>query len=170
MHYPGDKYFTETQQSLRGDYLTWPDARLRAYLRQQGLSEETIPGDRPGLLQETRIRWVQTTNTAESIYLRIKEIINSGVGAVEERLNQIFSLLTGVKEDTKAESEKEFKEAQARLEKEFAARKREAEKAYREAKTNAEKVYNEAKTEAGKNYNDAKRQTKGSSEKLKAEL
>jgi hypothetical protein len=32
-------------------YLTWPDARLRAYLREQGVSEDYIPGDRPGLLR-----------------------------------------------------------------------------------------------------------------------
>ena len=33
-------------------YLTWPDARLRAYLREHGVSEEFVPGGRPGLLRE----------------------------------------------------------------------------------------------------------------------
>ena len=32
------------------DYLTWPDARLRAYLRAQGVDESKIPPTRPGLL------------------------------------------------------------------------------------------------------------------------
>ena len=32
-------------------YLKWPDARLRAYLREHGVSEDYIPGDRPSLLR-----------------------------------------------------------------------------------------------------------------------
>ncbi|ELU37734.1 Ish1 domain-containing protein [Rhizoctonia solani AG-1 IA] len=32
------------------DYLTWPDARLRAYLRAHGVDESQIPATRPGLL------------------------------------------------------------------------------------------------------------------------
>ena len=39
------------QHTKLAAYLTWPDARLRAYLRQQGVSEEYIPGDRPSLLR-----------------------------------------------------------------------------------------------------------------------
>jgi hypothetical protein len=34
-------------------YLTWPDARLRAYLREHGVSEDFVPGGRPGLLRES---------------------------------------------------------------------------------------------------------------------
>ena len=34
------------------EYLVWPDARLRAYLREHGVSEAHLPGDRPGLLRE----------------------------------------------------------------------------------------------------------------------
>lgn len=32
-------------------YLTWPDARLRAYLRERGLDDSKIPGTRTGLLR-----------------------------------------------------------------------------------------------------------------------
>jgi len=32
-------------------YLTWPDARLRAYLRERGMSENNLPTTRPGLLR-----------------------------------------------------------------------------------------------------------------------
>lgn len=32
-------------------YLTWPDARLRAYLRNHGLDESALPTSRPGLLR-----------------------------------------------------------------------------------------------------------------------
>ena len=39
------------QHAKLAAYLTWPDARLRAYLREQGVSEEYIPGDRPNLLR-----------------------------------------------------------------------------------------------------------------------
>lgn len=32
-------------------YLVWPDARLRAYLRERGISEQALPTGRPGLLR-----------------------------------------------------------------------------------------------------------------------
>jgi hypothetical protein len=34
-------------------YLTWPDARLRAYLRERGVGEGALPGSRPGLLRKS---------------------------------------------------------------------------------------------------------------------
>lgn len=34
-------------------YLTWPDARLRAYLREHGMTEDLVPGGRPGLLRSS---------------------------------------------------------------------------------------------------------------------
>ena len=37
--------------AMTASYLTWPDARLRAYLREHGLSEDLVPGGRPGLLR-----------------------------------------------------------------------------------------------------------------------
>jgi len=120
----GDKFFTDAQNSVRGNYLTWPDARLRAYLRQRGLSEEAIPTTRPGLLQEVRIRWVQTTSTAESMYLRIREVINNGVGAVEEKLSQVLHILTGTKEEAKAKGQKGYHDAKAKVkEGEYEAKK-----------------------------------------------
>ncbi|KAG1731375.1 hypothetical protein EDB19DRAFT_1896930 [Suillus lakei] len=76
-------------------YLVWPDARLRAYLRERSVSEAALPTNRPGLLQETRIRWVQTSDRAETIFTKLKEIVNSSVGAVEDRLARILELLSG---------------------------------------------------------------------------
>jgi len=89
-------------------YLVWPDARLRAYLRERGLSEDILPTSRPGLLrmytccrlaipcsyvtEETRIRWVQTSSRAETIFAKLKEIVNSSVGAVEDRLVRILEV------------------------------------------------------------------------------
>ena len=32
-------------------YLTWPDARLRAFLRNHNMPEEALPTSRPGLLR-----------------------------------------------------------------------------------------------------------------------
>jgi hypothetical protein len=32
-------------------YLTWPDARLRAYLRERGVAENQLPTNRAGLLR-----------------------------------------------------------------------------------------------------------------------
>ncbi|EIW76838.1 hypothetical protein CONPUDRAFT_110475 [Coniophora puteana RWD-64-598 SS2] len=76
-------------------YLAWPDARLRAYLRERGISEDALPTSRPGLLQETRIRWVQTQSRAETMYEKIAELVNSGVEATEEKIARIYELLTG---------------------------------------------------------------------------
>ncbi|KAG8215297.1 lactate/malate dehydrogenase [Butyriboletus roseoflavus] len=92
-------------------YLVWPDARLRIYLRERGISENVLPTNRPGLLrksdassphlclniyaEETRIRWVQTSTRAETIFARLKEIINSSVEAAEEKVAQIFEVLSG---------------------------------------------------------------------------
>ena len=38
------------------EYLTWPDARLRAYLRSHGVDDSMVPTTRPGLLVS---RWKQ---------------------------------------------------------------------------------------------------------------
>jgi len=158
----GDEFFTQTKHTVLGNYLTWPDARLRAYLRQHGLSEDKIPGDRPGLLQETRIRWVQAGNVTESAFDRVKDIINFGVGAVEERIGQILSILTGVKHEASAETEKKYAEMKGRTEKEINSAKKEAEKAYQNTKIEGEKMMREGKVRG--------EQAKASGEKLMGEL
>ncbi|KAK7055434.1 hypothetical protein R3P38DRAFT_2847037 [Favolaschia claudopus] len=82
-------------------YLTWPDARLRAYLRNRGLSEEGLPTSRPGLLQETRIRWVQAQTTFE----KIRAYVNSGVEATEETLSRLAEMIMGESEKAKGQAE-----------------------------------------------------------------
>lgn len=95
-------------------YLTWPDARLRAYLRERGISEAALPTSRPGLLreypffqyrrckhelinhtEETRIRWVESHQHAETIFQKIKELVNSGLYKAEDVISHIMSLLKG---------------------------------------------------------------------------
>jgi hypothetical protein len=106
-----DKYKDASTRTAA--YLTWPDARLRAYLRQRGVSERALPTSRPGLLresslprryshylstkniEETRIRWVQTSNRAEQLFTKIRDLINSSVSSAEDTLRQILELLTG---------------------------------------------------------------------------
>jgi Putative nuclear envelope organisation protein len=44
-----DKYKDASTRTAA--YLTWPDARLRAYLRERGVSERALPTSRPGLLR-----------------------------------------------------------------------------------------------------------------------
>jgi len=34
-------------------YLTWPDTRLRAFLREHGLDDSNLPDSRTGLLRES---------------------------------------------------------------------------------------------------------------------
>jgi len=90
-------------------YLTWPDARLRAYLRNHGIDESGLPTSRPGLLQETRIRWVQATTTFE----RIREIVNSGIGAAEDKLLRVYEILKGEGEKTKGDLKADANKAKA---------------------------------------------------------
>ncbi|KAF8759756.1 putative stress-responsive nuclear envelope protein [Rhizoctonia solani] len=80
------------------DYLTWPDARLRAYLRAHGVDESQIPATRPGLLHETRIRWVQTTNAVENFLSGIKNTVNDGVNWTEAKLAAVLNILGGHKQ------------------------------------------------------------------------
>lgn len=98
-------------------YLTWPDARLRAYLRTHGICENDLPTSRPGLLQETRIRYVQTANSAQALLSRIRDMINSGVELTEEKIHQALGLLTGTYEDTKVSGEKRASEFEGDLKK-----------------------------------------------------
>ena len=54
--------------------------------------------------EETRIRWIQTQNSAEVLFTKIKEVVNSGVYRAEEALHRLLSLLTGGWEDSKGKS------------------------------------------------------------------
>lgn len=45
--------------------------------------------------EETRIRWVQTTNRAEQLYSKMCNLINSSVSSAEDTLRQILEMLTG---------------------------------------------------------------------------
>ncbi|KAJ7222326.1 hypothetical protein GGX14DRAFT_428441 [Mycena pura] len=88
--------------SMSAAYLTWPDARLRAYLRNHGIEESALPTSRPGLLQETRIRWVQAMTTLD----HIREIISSSVYAAEEKLSRVLELFKSEGAKTTAEAKK----------------------------------------------------------------
>ncbi|KAJ3477437.1 hypothetical protein NLI96_g10462 [Meripilus lineatus] len=87
--------------SRTAPYLVWPDARLRAYLRENNISEDALPTSRPGLLQEVRIRWVQTSHRADATFARILEVINNSVTAAEEKIGMILDMLTGHMESAK---------------------------------------------------------------------
>lgn len=91
-------------------YLVWPDARLRAYLRERGVSEDALPTSRPGLLQETRIRWVQASTQAENIFAKLRDTVNSGVIAIEDALSWICDSLADRVHQArqKAEAAKDF--------------------------------------------------------------
>lgn len=51
--------------------------------------------------EETRIRWIQTQNSAEVLFTKIKEVVNSGVYRAEEALHRLLNLLMGGWEDGK---------------------------------------------------------------------
>ena len=82
-------------------YLSWPDSRLRVYLRERGVSEKALPTSRPGLLRETRIRWVQTTSRADALYRTICDLIKSGVTSAQDTLCHILELLWSMSDQSK---------------------------------------------------------------------
>ena len=87
-------------QARAAAYITWPDARLRAYLREQGVDDAALPAGRPGLLQEVRIRWTQANWRAGSLWRPVKDIFDSGVEVTENKL-LILAILTGGAEGAK---------------------------------------------------------------------
>ncbi|OCH90880.1 hypothetical protein OBBRIDRAFT_887405 [Obba rivulosa] len=91
-------------------YLVWPDARLRAFLREYGVSEAAIPTDRPGLLQEVRIRYVQATTRAEALFARVKELVEGGVEVAEDKIGKVLDILTGSAESTKERAAEKARE------------------------------------------------------------
>ena len=113
-------------------YLVWPDARLRAYLREHNMSEDALPTSRPTLLrtshhlcpaylcvdvltpliltEEVRIRWVQTQNRTESLFTKIRDIILSSVGTAEAKLATILDIITGHAESAKTRTSEKYEE------------------------------------------------------------
>ncbi|KAF7420861.1 hypothetical protein PC9H_011379 [Pleurotus ostreatus] len=134
------------------EYLTWPDARLRAYLRERGVDESALPGARPGLLQEVRIKWVQTNHHAENLYMRVSEIINSAVDSAEQKLARLVEVLTGYSSDK------------------YTAAKTYAEEGRRTANAKYEegRIYGEKKVDEARDYVGEK--VKKSGEAIKGEL
>jgi hypothetical protein len=86
-------------QARSAPYLAWPDARLRAYLRERGVPEDKVPGARPGLLQEARIRWVQSQSRSEVLWGKLRDIVNGVEEGVEERLGNVWALMRGGPDD-----------------------------------------------------------------------
>ncbi|KAG7087691.1 hypothetical protein E1B28_013638 [Marasmius oreades] len=144
------KMFNEKYNDVSGrtaSYLTWPDARLRAYLREKGLPEQKLPKTRAGLLQEVRIRYVQSTYRAESLYASIREIVESKVGQAEEKIASIWTLISGGAHETKNSANQGYEQAKRQAEKEYTEKKAEAQRDYEEKKAKAYEKMEKAKTE-----------------------
>ncbi|KAH9476956.1 Stress response protein ish1 [Psilocybe cubensis] len=134
-----DKYTDQVAKTA--SYLTWSDARLRAYLREQGVDDHMLPTTRPGLLQETRIRWIQTHTHAENMIAKIKEIVNSGIYKAEDILVHLYHLLSGGWEETKGKAD---------------STKRSAENTYDHAKHQGAMGYENVKKSAQQGWEDTK--------------
>ncbi|KAF5390864.1 hypothetical protein D9757_004490 [Collybiopsis confluens] len=150
-----NKYFAAA--ATISPYFVWPDARLRAYLREHSLfnsisspfssssssSQQTfsLPKTRSELLQETRIKWVQTTTAADRIVNRIKEIVNNNlISPVEDQLNRVWEVLLGTKKDTEDYAEEKYTKGKVNAHK----KAKDADQLYEEKKAHAyEKVKGE---------------------------
>jgi hypothetical protein len=149
-------------------YLTWPDARLRAYLREYGVPEDKMPTARPGLLQETRVRWVQAQSRADALWAKLKDTVNGVEEGVEERLWNVWRLLRGGLEGVDGEKEWYTGGKRAAEEKREEGREKGA-RAY----TDAEKMYEQGKERAyehGEKVEDAGEKMKTAGQKAKGEL
>ncbi|KAF8064088.1 hypothetical protein FPV67DRAFT_1420244 [Lyophyllum atratum] len=147
-------------------YLAWPDARLRAYLRQHNISEDKLPTSRPGLLQETRIRWVQTQNNAESLWEKVKDSVGSVEESIEERLANIWNILKGnygQGEKIVEEKYNDGKEKGYEAKKEAGRRYSDAEKKYEQEKERAYEKGQDAREHVGE-------KVKVGGQKMKGEL
>ncbi|EPQ55816.1 hypothetical protein GLOTRDRAFT_138588 [Gloeophyllum trabeum ATCC 11539] len=128
-------------------YLTWPDARLRAYLREHGISEDALPTSRPGLLQEVRIRWVQTQTKTEALYIKLRSLLASGVYIAEEKLGQALDILSGHAEESKRYAGDKYEET-----KDWAGEKYDENKAYANEKYEQGKGYANEKAADASDY------------------
>ncbi|KAG5653146.1 hypothetical protein H0H81_002138 [Sphagnurus paluster] len=169
-----DKYTAATTPS----YLAWPDARLRAFLRQHNIPENRLPTSRPGLLQETRIRWVQTQTNAEVLWAKVKEIVGGVEGGVEDQLAKVWSLLKGSEkyagekfEEGKGVAGDKYNEGKAKADEKIARGQKYAGEAFDDSKeeagrryTDAEKLYEKEKERA---YDKAQESSENIGEKVK---
>ncbi|KAF9264470.1 hypothetical protein L218DRAFT_925760 [Marasmius fiardii PR-910] len=140
-----DKYNVASDRTAA--YLTWPDARLRAYLREKGFPEQKLPRTRSGLLQETRIRYVQSTRRAESLFASIREIMEDKVGLAEEKIASIWALISGGAHDAKNSANQDYEKAKKQAEREYNEQKAKVERDYEEKKAKAYEKAEKAKSE-----------------------
>lgn len=63
------------------------------------------------IAEETRVRWLQSQTRAETLLVKIKEVINSGIYKAEDTLFHLMALLSGGWEDTKDRSADVYEKA-----------------------------------------------------------
>ncbi|KIK56586.1 hypothetical protein GYMLUDRAFT_1012615 [Collybiopsis luxurians FD-317 M1] len=111
--------------------------------RSRGINKvkSVLDLDQSWLLQETRIKWVQTTTAADRIINRIKEIVNDNViFPVVEQLNRVWEALVGTKKDTEQYTGEKYAKGKGYADK----KAKDANDLYEEKKENAyEKVKGE---------------------------
>lgn len=66
------------------------------------------------ITEETRIRWLQTQTNAESLLVKIKELINSGIYRAEDTLSHLLNLLSGGWDDAKDRSADVYEKAKSK--------------------------------------------------------
>ncbi|KNZ79766.1 hypothetical protein J132_08769 [Termitomyces sp. J132] len=156
--------FSRYHSVVTPTYLAWPDARLRAYLRQHNVPEDQLPTARPGLLQETRIRWVETRSTTEALWSRVRDIVGGVEGGIEGRLWHIWNVLKNYgKRYTGETYDKSLKEEAGR-------KYTEAEKEYEEAKERAYSKVQGSKETVGEKIKAAGEKILGGGQRVNTEL
>ncbi|KIM41753.1 hypothetical protein M413DRAFT_71554 [Hebeloma cylindrosporum] len=159
-----DEKYTD-QKAKAAEYLKWPDARLRAYLREQGISEEHLPGDRPGLLQEIRIRWVQTQDYKNAAVNRMKEIYYS-----DNMIGELLSLIGVNWQQKKAQAEGQYEATKRAGEEQYDRAKDQAGRQWEEAKKGSEKAGQWAQDKKGDAKEKVGEKLKVEGQKMKGEL
>lgn len=52
-------------------------------------------------IEEVRIRFVQSKNSAQTLFNKIRDTVNSGVEAAEETIGKVLEILSGTSDDAK---------------------------------------------------------------------
>ena len=116
-------------------------ARQARRRQARSSSESHLPTDRPGLLQEVRIRWVQT----QTMWAKVGDIISGVEGTVEDKLSYLWAVLTGEADNVRRAAAEKYDQVRGKVDQ----GKRGAEEKGERTKQGVEQMYEECKRKTG---------------------
>ncbi|KAG9084120.1 hypothetical protein FRC06_004199 [Ceratobasidium sp. 370] len=91
------KYFNKGSDAT-AEYMVWPDARLRTFLRVRGVKEpKKVKKSRSHLIHVVRVRAAQKQASKEDLVKQLQNVLTSGAEWSEEQLLASLAILGGTK-------------------------------------------------------------------------